>query len=204
MGRTVLTILAILITLASTLTIASAHDPGTLTVIVRSGEHSIDSVSVVVGNTVQYKNEDTRENTTHFIGFDGNGDGDFTDIGEFGSGPINGTCDWENDSDCRVAWILMINSTDYIGNYTLIDYTNTNETHYVNLNIQADDHGDEAEDNPEDGHDDSDGHSHDDDHSTSEETSEDISTGEWLQRGGAFFLLIAAFLAISVLAHPKK
>jgi hypothetical protein len=196
MGRTVLTILAILITLGSTLTIASAHDPGTLTVIVRSGEHSIDSVSVVVGNTVQYKNEDTRENTTHFIGFDGNGDGDFTDIGEFGSGPINGTCDWENDSDCRVAWILMINSTDYIGNYTLIDYTNTNETHYVNLNIQADAHGDEAEGNHKEGH--------DDDNSTSEETSEDLSMEEWLQRGGAFFLLTAAFLAISVLAHPKK
>ena len=190
-------------TLTSSITIASAHEPGTLTVIVRAGDHSIDSVSVVVGNTVQYKNEDTRENTTHYIGFDGNSDGDFTDVGEFGSGPLNNTCDWENDSDCRGAWIFVIDSTDYIGNYNLIDYTNTNETHYVNLEIMADDHGDGDEDNHEDEHDDGDGHSHDD-HSTSEETSDELSTEELLQRGGAFFLLIAAFLAISILANPKK
>lgn len=201
MKRTWLAITVILLTASSSLTSIAADSPTVFTVIVRAGEHSPDSVSVEVGTTVQYKNVDARENITHYIGFDGNGDGDFTDTGEFSSGPLNSTCDWENDSDCRVAWIFVINSTDYIGNYNLIDYTNTNETHYVSLVIKADDHDDGAGGGHS--HDD-DGHSHDDDHSTSEETSDELSTEELLQRGGAFFLLIAAFLAISMLARPRR
>lgn len=201
MKRTWLAITVILLTAFTSLSSITADSPTVFTVIVRAGEHSPDSVSVGVGTTVQYKNTDARENTTHFIGFDSNGDGDFTDTGEFSSGPLNNTCDWENESDCRVAWIFVINSTDYIGNYNLIDYTNTNETHYVSLEIKAYDHDDGAGDGHS--HDDH-GHSHDDDHSTSEETSVELSTEELLQRGGAFFLLIAAFLVISILAHPKK
>jgi hypothetical protein len=199
MKRTWLAFTVILLTAFTPLTSTAADSPMVFTVIVRAGEHSPDLVSVEVGTTVQYKNVDTRENVTHYIGFDGNGDGDFTDTGEFSSGPLNGTCDWENDSDCRVAWIFVINSTDYVGNYNLIDYTNTGETHNVSLEIKADDH-----DEGHDEHDEEDGHSHDDDHSTSEETADELSTEELLQRGGAFFLLMAAFLVISMLARPRR
>ena len=183
MKRTGLAIAGILLTLVTPLATSTADSSNVLTVIVRAGEHSPDSVSVVVGTTVQYKNEDTRENVTHYIGFDGNGDDDFTDAGEFGSGPLNGTCDWENDSDCRVAWIFVINSTDYIGNYNLIDYTNTDETHYVSLEIKSDDP---------------------DYHSTTEATTAGLTTEDILQRAGAFFLLLAAMLAISMLARPRR
>jgi hypothetical protein len=200
MKRTWLAFTVILLTAFTPLTSTAADSPMVFTVIVRAGEHSPDLVSVEVGTTVQYKNVDTRENVTHYIGFDGNGDGDFTDTGEFSSGPLNGTCDWENDSDCRVAWIFVINSTDYVGNYNLIDYTNNNETHYVCLEIKADDH-DEGHD---DEHDKEDGHCHDDDHSTTEATAAELTTEDILQRGGAFFLLMAAFLVISMLARPRR
>ena len=200
MKRTLLAFTVILLTAFTPLISTAADSPTVFTVIVRAGEHSPDSVSVIVGTTVQYKNVDTRENVTHYIGFDGNGDGDFTDAGEFSSGPLNGTCDWENDSGCRVAWIFVINSTDYIGNYNLIDYTNTDEIHYVCLEIKADDH-DEGHD---DEHDEEGGHCHDDDHSTTEATAAELTTEDILQRGGAFFLLMAAFLVISMLARPRR
>ena len=79
MKRTWLAITVILLTAFTPLTSTAADSPIVFTVIVRAGEHSPDSVSVEVGTTVQYKNVDTRENITHYIGFDGNGDGDFTD-----------------------------------------------------------------------------------------------------------------------------
>ena len=178
------------------LPVSHAHEPNTFTVIVRSGEHAPSSVSLVINDTVQYKNEDHRENITHYIGFDTNQDGDFNDEGEFSSGPLNATCDWTNDTGCRTAWILIVNNTSYIGTYTLVDYTNTNETHNITLIVEPDNHGgapnigscfgdceDEVDEQIE---------------------SEAFPTKEQLMRGAAFSIYLAAFLGISILARPNN
>ena len=174
-----------------------AHEPDTFTVIVRNGEHTPSSVSLVVNDTVQYKNEDHRENVTHYIGFDGNEDGDFDDEGEFSSGPLNATCDWLNDTTCRTAWILPINSTSYVGVYTLTDYTNTNESHNITLIVEPDVHGALPEI----------GTCFGDCEDESQETNTNNSprtTEELLQLGGAFTLMLGLFLGLSILSTMKK
>ena len=126
--------------------IAAAHEPDTFTVIVREDSHSPLEVNLVVNDTVQYYNADSRENITHEIGLDLNGDGDFIDEGEFSSGVLHSECDWENDTDCRVAWIFVINDTALVGNYKLSDIHSDGNGVEVFLNIAADDHSQPAPD----------------------------------------------------------
>ncbi len=134
--RSILALMAfwILVAPASVL----AHTPNTLTVIVHELTHDPDVVSIVVNDTVQYYIADDRENVSHYIGFDHNEDGDYEDEGEFGSGPLNHTCDWDNDSGCRRAWIFKVNDTSLIGTHNLVDYTNTGESHFITLIVDPD------------------------------------------------------------------
>ena len=118
--------------------LAAAHEPDTFTVIVREDSHDPLEVNVVINDTVQYYNADSRENITHNIGLDLNGDDDFDDEGEFSSGVLHNECDWENDSDCRVAWIF--NDSALVGNYILSDFHSDGTEVEVRLNIAADDH----------------------------------------------------------------
>ena len=136
--RGVLVALLLVIPLATG--IASAHEPDTFTVIVREDTHSPLAVNLVVNDTVQYINGDNRTNITHIIGLDINGDGDFDDENEFSSGVLHYTCDWTNDSDCRVAWKFEINSTDYVGNHILSDVHSDGNEVEIFLNISADVH----------------------------------------------------------------
>ncbi len=118
----------------------AAHDPSTYTVIVRQGNHSPNQVSIIVSDTVQYYNVDDRENITHHIGLDLNGDGDFDDENEFSSGPLSGVCDWDNDSSCRRSWSLPFNSSDLVGDYALTDYVSDGTEIHILLDVVSDSH----------------------------------------------------------------
>ena len=120
--------------------VAVAHEPDTFTVIVREDRHDPSEVNLVVNDTVQYYNVDSRENITHVIGLDLNGDDDFDDEGEFSSGVLHSECDWDNDTDCRVAWIFVINDTALVGNYILSDIRSDGTQIEVQLNVAADIH----------------------------------------------------------------
>ena len=126
--------------------VAVAHEPDTFTVIVREDRHDPAEVNLVVNDTVQYYNVDSRENITHIIGLDLNGDNDFDDEGEFSSGVLHSECDWDNDTDCRVAWIFVINDTALVGNYILSDLRSDGGEIEVRLNIAADVHIENAPD----------------------------------------------------------
>ena len=133
-------LLALLLVIPLMSGLAAAHEPDTFTVIVREDTHDPLEVNLIVNDTVQYYNADSRENITHEIGLDLNGDGDFIDDGEFSSGTLQNECDWDNDSDCRVAWIFIINDTALVGNYILSDLHSDGNEIEVRLNIAADDH----------------------------------------------------------------
>ena len=133
-------LLALLLLIPLLSGLAAAHEPDTFTVIVREDTHDPLEVNLIVNDTVQYYNADSRENITHEIGLDLNGDGDFIDDGEFSSGTLQNECDWDNDSDCRVAWIFIINDTALVGNYILSDLHSDGNEIEVRLNIAADDH----------------------------------------------------------------
>jgi hypothetical protein len=124
--------------------LSAAHEPDTFTVVVREDSHSPLEVNLVVNDTVQYYNVDNRANITHEIGLDLNGDDDFDDANEFSSGVLHSECNWDNDSDCRVAWIFPINDTALVGNYILSDLLSDGSEIEVRLNIAADDHSNSA------------------------------------------------------------
>ena len=133
-------LLALLLVIPLMSGLASAHEPDTFTVIVREDRHDPMQVDLIVNDTVLYYNGDNRTNITHIIGLDLNGDGDFEDENEFSSGVLHYSCDWDNDSDCRIAWKFEINSTDYVGNYILSDLHSDGTEIEVRLNIAADIH----------------------------------------------------------------
>tara|TARA_B110000014_G_C20006588_1_gene521716 strand:- start:155 stop:739 length:585 start_codon:yes stop_codon:yes gene_type:complete len=119
--------------------LASAHEPDTFTVIVREDSHSPQAVSLVVNDTVQYKVVDNRTNITHEIGLDINGDGDFDDVDEFSSGTLHYDCGG-NFTNCRMAWVFVINDTALVGNYKLSDLHSDGNEVEIYLNISADVH----------------------------------------------------------------
>ena len=119
---------------------AAAHEPDTFAVIVFEDRHEPPQADLIVNDSIHYINKDNRTNITHIIGFDLNGDGDFDDENEFSSGVLHYSCDWANDSDCRIAWKFEINSTDYVGNYILSDLHSDGYEIEVWLNISSDDH----------------------------------------------------------------
>ena len=136
--RGALIALLLVIPLLSGLSVA--HEPERFTVIVREDTHSPLEVNLVVNDSVQYLNEDSRVNITHEIGLDLNGDGDFNDTDEFSSGPLHYECDWINDTDCRTGWTFFFNDTSTVGNYILSDLLSDGTEIEVRLNIAADIH----------------------------------------------------------------
>ena len=180
--------------------IASAHEPDTFTVIVREDRHEPMQVDVIVNDTVQYYNADNRTNITHIIGLDLNGDGDFDDENEFSSGVLHYSCDWTNDSDCRIAWKFEINSTDYVGNYILSDLMSDGTETEVYLNIGMDNHATNA---PEIGECFGDGCDEDEVEETNLESSSRSTVENAMMLGGLLFLLIAIGLASSMIAERQ-
>ena len=180
--------------------IASAHEPDTFTVIVREDRHEPMQVDVIVNDTVQYYNADNRTNITHIIGLDINGDGDFDDENEFSSGVLHYSCDWTNDSDCRILWKFEINSTDYVGNYILSDLMSDGTETEVYLNIGMDNHAINA---PEIGECFGDGCDEDEVDENNLESASRTSIENAMILGGLFFLLIAMGLASSMIAERQ-
>lgn len=117
--------------------LAMADENNTFTVVVDETHHRPSVVEVEPNVTVMYVNVDNRENITHRIGLDLNADGDFDDAGEFGSGILNHTCDWDVDPECRVAWIL--NET-FVGEFHLTDYASDGVSKTVWLNVSTEHH----------------------------------------------------------------
>ena len=133
-------LLALLLVIPLMSGLASAHEPERFTVIVREDTHSPLEANLIVNDSVQYLNYDSRENITHEIGLDLNGDGDFNDTDEFSSGPLHYECDWVNDTDCRTRWTFFFNDTSFVGNYILSDLLSDGTEIEVRVNIAADIH----------------------------------------------------------------
>ena len=133
-------LIALLLTIPLLSGLSVAHEPERFSVVVREDTHTPLAANLVVNDSVQYINKDSRENITHEIGLDLNGDGDFNDTDEFSSGPLHYECDRVNDTDCRTAWVFFFNDTSMVGNYILSDLLSDGTEIEVWLNISADVH----------------------------------------------------------------
>ena len=121
--------LAILLILVVLLPSANSHSPGAFTTNIKHLNVEPNNVDIVVGDSVYWRNLDNRENITHRIVYDENGDGLYNGSNEWDSGILlawtpNGTCMDETGNKtpgCAVTFELFFNETGDIGTY---EYTN--------------------------------------------------------------------------------
>lgn len=114
---------------------ASAHDPNTKSIILRDGWAQPDSAQLIVNDSILFHHADGRENVSHNISVDFDGDG-IVDASQV----IVGECDWDADPDCRVAWTFdTTNRSDLVGRHAFIDIDSngTVVTIWVDIAIDA-------------------------------------------------------------------
>ena len=118
----------LLILLAVSLLPASvvAHDAGTFTVIVKESGPTPNNPQLVYNDSVWWYNVDSRENITHRIVWDSDGDGLYNGTLDWDSGNMSYECETDEngtklDDDCRVTYEITFNGTWGAGTYEYQD-----------------------------------------------------------------------------------
>ena len=103
----------------------AAHDASTFTVIVRENGLAPTSPHLILGDSVWWYNVDDRENITHRIVYDGDGDGLFNGSLDWDSGELTASCPTDEngstDPDCSVTFEIPFNGTWGAGTYRYCD-----------------------------------------------------------------------------------
>ena len=98
---------------------ASAHEPNTFTIIVGEGEPIPNNVTgqvLFTNDSVWFRNVDSRENITHQIRLDIDGDGLFNGTEDISSGELYSSCELDEngtkvDEECEVIYKVLFNET---------------------------------------------------------------------------------------------
>ncbi|MBA46272.1 MAG: hypothetical protein CMB31_06780 [Euryarchaeota archaeon] len=98
---------------------ASAHEPNTFTIIVGEGEPIPNNVTgqvLFTNDSVWFRNVDSRENITHQIRLDIDGDGMFNGTEDISSGELYSSCELDEngtkvDEECEVIYKVLFNET---------------------------------------------------------------------------------------------
>ena len=106
-----------------------AHSADTFTVVIKESGLTPSSSQIAYNDSVIWHNTDSRENITHRIVFDFDGDGLFNGSDDWDSGELlsecNSTADnsTENNSqtDCNITFLVWFNGTWGIGEYAYQD-----------------------------------------------------------------------------------
>ena len=105
------------------------HSADTFTVVIKESGLTPGSSQITYNDSVVWHNTDSRENVTHRIVFDYDGDGLFNGSDDWDSGELVSECDTtsnnsaENNSDaeCSVTFLVWFNGTWGIGEYVYQD-----------------------------------------------------------------------------------
>ena len=114
----------------------STHDASALTTNIKQLNLEPNNANILVGDSVYWINLDSRENVTHRIVYDANGDGLYNGTNEWDSGMLlawtsNGTCIDETGNKtpgCAVTFEVYFNDTSDIGTYEYVDMIYLNDT----------------------------------------------------------------------------
>ena len=138
---------------------AVAHDASTFTIIVREEELTAGSPQLMFNDSVWWINVDDRENITHRIVYDSDGDGLYNGTLDWDSGNLSSSCPLDEngtkiDSECEVTYEIPFNGTWGDGVYHYYDLISDNTVLEGNITVSNDSHGSEGEHSPgEDSHD---------------------------------------------------
>ena len=107
-----------------------AHSADTFTVVIKQSGLMPGSSQITYNDSVVWHNTDGRENITHRIVFDFDGDGLFNGTNDWDSGELVADCNTTanenetgatNESECNVTFMVWFNGTWGIGEYNYED-----------------------------------------------------------------------------------
>ena len=125
-----------------------AHSADTFTVVIKESGLTPSSSQIAYNDSVIWHNTDSRENITHRIVFDFDGDGLFNGTDDWDSGELVSECNSTADnstenssqSDCSITFLVWFNGTWGVGEYAyqdmLSDGTVMNGTSIVTEDIR--------------------------------------------------------------------
>ena len=106
-----------------------AHSADTFTVVIKESGLTPSSSQIAYNDSVIWHNTDSRENITHRIVFDFDGDGLFNGTDDWDSGELVSECNSTADnstenssqSDCSITFLVWFNGTWGVGEYSYQD-----------------------------------------------------------------------------------
>ena len=125
-----------------------AHDAGTFTVLVKESGPTPNNPQLVYNDSAWWYNVDSRENITHRIVWDSDGDGLYNGTLDWDSGNMSYECETDEngaklDDDCRVTYEITFNGTWGVGTYEYQDISSdgiiTNGTIVVISDVHIED-----------------------------------------------------------------
>ena len=107
--------------------VAQAHSADTFTVVIKESGLTPNTSQIAYNDSVVWHNTDARENITHRIVFDFDGDGLFNGTDDWDSGELVAECNntatnsTENETECHITFLVWFNGTWGVGEYEYQD-----------------------------------------------------------------------------------
>lgn len=120
MRRRHATLVMVLISLIMLPTLAQAHSASTFNVIIKQNDLQPGATQIEYNDSIMWYNADSRDNITHRIVFDADGDGLYNGSADWDSGEIERDCNYADNnttSDCQESFLVWFNGTWGVGEY---------------------------------------------------------------------------------------
>lgn len=127
--------------------VATAHDAGTFTILVKENNISPNNPQLVFNDSAWWYNVDNSSNLTHRIVWDSDGDGLYNGSTDWDSGNLSAYCETaENgsklDENCNVTFEIPFNGTWGAGVYEYQDLMSNGTVHNGTITVFSDSHTD--------------------------------------------------------------
>lgn len=131
MRRIHATLAMVLLSLVLVPSLAQAHSASTFNVIIKQNDLQPGATQIEYNDSIMWYNADSRENITHRIVFDSDGDGLYNGSADWDSGEIKQDCNYgENNttSNCQESFLVWFNGTWGVGEYNYQSIASNGET----------------------------------------------------------------------------
>ena len=120
MRRVYATMIVILFSLVIVPSHTQAHSASTFNVIIKQNDLQPGATQIEYNDSIMWYNADSRDNITHRIVFDADGDGLYNGSADWDSGEISQDCNYGGNnttSDCQESFLVWFNGTWGVGEY---------------------------------------------------------------------------------------
>ena len=100
-----------------------AHSASTFNVIIKQNDLQPGATQIEYNDSIMWYNADSRDNITHRIVFDADGDGLYNGSADWDSGEISQDCNYGDNnttSDCQESFLVWFNGTWGVGEYKVL------------------------------------------------------------------------------------